>query len=122
MLALAAIVLPVAMAGSAASTIGFELRLRVPVICSVEGMAPSPDNTRALRVVTSCNAENLDLSFSGDLAGNRIVQVTSSSFAASFGDNNVSLRQYRPGAGEIEIVFDEELQSVSRSSVSLVGY
>lgn len=122
MLGLAAITLPALLAASASSTISFELRLRVPVVCSIESLASSPDDPRSLRISTSCNAENLSLSFGGDLADNRIAQVNTASFSTNYGASNVSLRQFRPGRGEVEIVFDEEIGNFSNNSVSLFGY
>ena len=122
MFALTSIALPALLFGSAASTVSFELRLRVPVVCAIESLSGSPDNPRVLRVSTRCNTENIDLSFSGDLANNRIAHVSSGSFVASRGVNTVRLRQFRPGRGEVEIVFDDEIKDFSSNSVSLAGY
>jgi len=32
------------------------------------------------------------------------------------------LRQFRPGRGEVEIVFEKDIETLSSNSVSLVGY
>ncbi|WP_150132382.1 hypothetical protein [Erythrobacter litoralis] len=122
MVALASIALPALILGSVASAINFDLRVRVPVICSIESLSASTDNPRVLRVSTSCNAENIDLSFDGDLGDNRVSKVNSAHFASSHGASSVMLRQFRPGRSEVEIVFEKDIETLSSNSVSLVGY
>ena len=127
MLGIASFALPVAAllgaGGPSATTISFELRLNVPVSCTIESIAPMPENPRALRVATTCNAENMNIAFGGALAGHQITQVTAGAFAASsHGANSVMLRQLKPGRGELEVVFDKPIDALTSNSVSLAGY
>lgn len=115
----AALVAVVPLSAQGASTLGFRLKLRVPVVCYIS-QAYSPDSASGEIVIeTNCNAQAYAVTLGGDLGSLPLDSASATQGRITPFGGQVQVSPDYPGRNTIRLQMDGDLSDLQSASVQI---